>query len=155
MFQKVFQLTDRRKSLGYPVPLQLFQSFTSPPGIQVGLQWLWFLWSIFSKQAFGLSLFLRAKQRGKHSHNSLQAPVPNAQQKLVKRFLRWQRENPGGSRRYLLFCAWNTREFPAMEEETTGSCRCSQQLPDVASSISLQQHRQSLLAAVSQRPRWL
>lgn len=40
MFHHVFQLTDRRKSLSYPVPLQLSQSSTFPPGIQVGLQWL-------------------------------------------------------------------------------------------------------------------
>lgn len=127
MFHHVFQLTDRRKSLSYPVPLQLSQSSTFPPGIQVGLQWLWFLWSVFSKQAFGLNLIMRARQRGEHSHNSLQAPVPNARQELLKHLLRWQRENPGGSRHYSSFCAWNSREFPAMEKETTGSCRCSQQ----------------------------
>lgn len=64
MFHHVFQLTDRRKSLSYPVPLQLSQSSTFPPGIQVGLQWLWFLWSIFAKQAFGLNRIMRARQRG-------------------------------------------------------------------------------------------
>lgn len=87
--------------------LHLSQYFTFPPGIQAGLQWLWFVWSVCPKKGFSPSQIMRVRQRGECSHNSLNAAVSNARQKLVKWFFRWQKVNPGGSRYYLLFCAWN------------------------------------------------